>query len=1147
MSNNQLSKGKSDKFHFLLEDKSSKVEPNQPITMNKYTQHNLDLNDLDLDLDNLIVQDDSIDQKSKILPRGSKVNTGFISDDAKKNSDSELSKNNPSNAKNLSNNASFSGRKNSQNHSKIKDIKKSPLFTLQRIGRRLALSAVIFGVFGVLFVSAAFAWGINQYNNAPNISEQNLFNLKESSIVYARDGKTKIYEFVEYGRREYVKLEKIPEVMQLATLGLEDENYYYNNDAIPWKNLVGAVVECAKSRGGECRGGSGLIQQLVKNVTENKQGSIDRKINELFTSIKLYNEGVKKDGNKLNRGDLLELYLNWVSFGRADGVQQASKAFFGHAIDARENPEDPNSKLLLTPAKACYLAALVQLPGDFSKSVGKEDTPEWKNFNVRKDACLYKLAGDGKNFSLRGEGKQILLDNATFEGAKNEKVAFIESKVEDPYPHFRGYVTDELKKFLLAINLNIDDIQTRGLKVITTIDPEIQKNAEEVIQGSRDKILASGANNAAGIVLDGPTGEIRAMVGSLDYNDKDIDGQVNILTSPQQPGSSIKPYVYASAFDKGFNPGTVLMDTKTNFGSAAAPYFPNNYARDFKGAMSIHYAFSNSRNIPAIKAGFLGSSAGNADDGQAVGDFFNFAENIGLRFPCDSSSDGKEACDSKPETGKEAAYRERCRVASFIGGCEIKPITHATGINTLLQEGNLRTASPFVSIIDKYGQELYTPDNRQKIYPQQDKKVKPEIAKQIEYVMADQVRPEFGQYQKYFTIPGWNLAAKTGTTDNNTDTFMVGGSPLYTTVIWAGRTDNKPMNSDTAASNLAAPLWQDIQLFLHKDKEVKDFNKDGLEKVTLDRYTGFFANYGNTEWLSKDQIALLKEAGLKFSKPDYNPYNTNIFTTRSAIMEKKQKINKLDNKIAVVGKTLDSNIEEKSCYYFLSEFPDLPNWRESVEVWGRTSGLAVCNDKLEESTDDQVSKIQKGPSITTSQLLKNSSPLPNEVVVNYLTGGGRKIVKASVKVNGNVMYNFDEKNNSKENLSYTLKASEIKKFGDKVSLSFEAEDDKGQKSGDYYSDINLNNQKINLQVNGDNDLSVSKGFNIKIQSDNSINSELKATITTGDKVANCVFNGSGNQYQCAIPAGGLNVGNAQVVLNGNQNFNQNNFTLNLTP
>ena len=1142
MSKNQLSKGKTDKFNFLLEDNSNKTDKNQLSSIDKYSQNSqnkFNLEDIDLDLDNLVVQDDSISQKNKVLPRGSKINTGSGGVDSIEIEGEVGGKQKTS---------VFMGRKNGQNHSKIKDIKKSPLFTLQRIGRRLALSAVIFGIFGILFASAAFAWGINQYNNAPNISEQNLFNLKESSVVYARDGKTKIYEFVEYGRREYVKLEKIPEVMQLAILGLEDENYYYNNDAIPWKNLLGAVVECAKSGGGECRGGSGLIQQLVKNVTENKQGSIDRKIKELFTSIKLYNEGVKKDGNKLNRGDLLELYANWVSFGRADGVQQASKSFFGHAVDARENPEDPNSKLLLTPAKACYLAALVQLPGDFSQSVGKENSVEWKNFNIRKDACLYKLAGDGRAFSLRGEGKQILLDNATFEEAKNEKVVFVESKVEDPYPHFRGYVTDELKKFLLAINLNIDDIQTRGLKIITTIDPVIQKNAEEVIQGSKDKLLASGGDNAAGVVLDGPTGEIRAMVGSVDYNDKEIDGQVNILTSPQQPGSSIKPYVYASAFDKGFNPGTVILDTKTNFGTAGVPYFPNNYAKDFRGAMSIHYALSNSRNIPAVKAGFLGSSAGNADDNEALNSFFGFTENIGLRFPCDPSGDGKDACDSSPEFGKEAAYRKRCGVASFIGGCEIKPITHATGINTLLQEGNLRTASPFVSIIDKYGQELYTPDNRQKIYPQEDKKIKPEIARQIEYVMADQARPEFGQYQKYFTIPGWNLAAKTGTTDNNTDTFMVGGSPLYTTVIWAGRTDNKPMYTDTVASNLAAPIWQEIQVSLHKDKEVKDFKKDGLERVILDRYTGFFANYGNIEWLSADQIALLKEAGLKFSKPDYNPYNTNIFSTRSAIIEKKIKINKTDGKIAVIGKTLESNIEDKTCYFFLGEFPDLSNWRESVEVWGRTSsGLAVCDSKLEESKEDQVSKIQKGPAITLSQALKNSAPFPNEVSVNFLTGGGRKLIKATIKINGNAIYSFEDKNNNKDNLDYVVKASDIKKFGDKVSVSIEAEDDKNQKTSEYYSDLNLNNQKINLQVSGDNNLSVSKGFNIKIQSDLAINSELKATVTTGDKSANCVFNGSGNQYQCFIQAGGLNPGSAQIVLNGNQNFNQNSFTLNLTP
>ena len=783
-----------------------------------------------------------------------------------------------SSAQNFTVGNSFVGKKSGLKAGSVKKLKVGVGFgsSIQRWLRKLAVTGVVVTIFVVLILSAATAWAINRYNEAPNISEGNLFNLKESSIVYARDGTTKIFEFFDTGKREYIPLEKVPEVMQLAILSLEDQNFYYNSDGIPWANIAGKVVDCGFSLGNDCAGASGILQQLVKNAQDDRENSFNRKTRELFTAIKLYQEGAKQDGKRVNKSDILELYLNQIPFSRYSfGVMMASRSYFGHDVDAKENPADPNSPYLLTPPKACYLAALVQQQSKFNNSINDKESPKFKEFEARKNSCLQKLAGDGRGFSIRGDGRPLFIQTDE-ELAKwtNLPIEFVSTKYEDPFPHFRGYVQNEIVKFLVANNLSKQDLYRRGLKIKTTIDPELQKKAEKTLLDARGAITKSGGDNGAAIILDGPTGEILSMVGSLDYNDESIQGKNNILLTPQQPGSSIKPYVYATALDRGFNPGTIIGDTDTTFTDPqinASPFRPRNYSRTFSGGRSIHYSLQNSLNIPAVKAGLLDSSEGNSNIVKGLDNFYNFSESAGVRFSCiDGAGTSTDKCESLPETGQEAQHRERCFAPVFIGGCELTALSHATGMNTLFQEGNLRTASPFISIVDRFGQELYNPNFRDKVYPQVDKKIKPEVAKQISWIMTDQNRREFGQYQPFFNIPDWKLAAKTGTTDGNRDTWMVGGSPLYTTVVWAGRTDNGEMNTDTTASNLAAPIWQSLQRVLHDGKKPVNFSTTGLKEVYLSASSGLQGG-GNLELLSDEQIAKLKQYGSVVARPTYDP------------------------------------------------------------------------------------------------------------------------------------------------------------------------------------------------------------------------------------------------------------------------------------
>jgi membrane peptidoglycan carboxypeptidase len=1015
-----LSKGKTERF--IIDDEAKSKTAKRKFTVDGITNSSNieDVNllsdskaDIDIDTssqyevnnlrnainpkinDKFLLEDDVFKEATKkILPRGFKNNTIF-------------NKVIPSKKANGS-----TGAKKPPLNQNLSSLKSKFGFNWQRLGRRFAVAGIVFLIFSLLFFSVVATWAINRYNDAPNISENNLFNIKETSVVYARDGKTKIFDFFDKdGKKEYVNLDRIPEVMQLAILGLEDENFYYNTDGIPWSNILGAIVDCFKGGLSDCRGGSGLAQQLVKTVNKDNESSVERKIRELFTAIKLYNEGTKEDGKRVNRSDVLELYLNWVAFSRnSQGVQAASKSYFGHDIDARENPSDPNSPYLLTPPKACYLAALVQNPTIFGNSINNQESPRFKQFSSRKDICLEKLAGDSRGFSLRGDGKPLFISTQDeLQNWKDVNVEFISTRIEDPFPHFREYVQGEIVKFLESIGLSEQDLYRRGLRIITTLDPDIQKKTEEVIKGAKDELTRANANNAAGTVIDGSTGEIIAMVGSVDYNDTSIDGNVNVLLTPQQPGSSIKPIVYANLFEKGFNPGTVLMDTKTNFivdpKNPRAIYSPDNFTRIYSGPRTIHYSLSNSLNIPAVKAGYMAAGTGNYDLTKALDAFFGFSEKIGDRFPCYPGIEN--GCEDPLQSGPKSVYRRRCYSASFIGGCEIQPLAHATAINTLLQEGNLRTASPFISIIDKFGQELYTPENRDKLYPHTDKVIKPEVARQTAWVMADQNRREFFQYQPLFTIPGWDLAAKTGTTDDNKDTWMVGGSPYYTTVIWAGRTDNQPLAPTVQAANVAAPIWQDIQKFLHENKTKKKFSTEGLKEVKLDPISGFPSERGEVQLLSDEQIKILNEAGERIAKPDYDPRKQTAFENRSAVVPRKLKINKLDGKLAVEGKTLAENVEEKVCYDFLGEFPSVSNWRDPVDAWARNNSNRCV--ELPNSDQDQVKDQQTPPIINIIGNLQSNQPFPSTVSINFQTGApSKKLIGGSVKVNGIVVKSFSD-------------------------------------------------------------------------------------------------------------------------------------------
>jgi membrane peptidoglycan carboxypeptidase len=735
------------------------------------------------------------------------------------------------------------------------------MMPLEGFGRRISVGFLFFLVVIIILNGFLIGFVVDLWASSPSL-DQFLKRPIESSIVYARDGKTKIYEFYKEERREFVEISKIPKVMQLAVIALEDENFYKNETGIPWKNMVGALQKCLTSGGENCRGGSGLTQQLVKVMTNKKEVTTDRKLRELIAALKLNQE--------TNHTEVLEAYLNWIPFGRNSyGVQQASKSYFG-----REISEKVNNQFVLSDVEACFLATMIQSPGYYPTGIGKPDSDAWKALIARKDACLFKLrqvelpTDENGTIStwIKSDEDLTKLQNQPIEASENKlaqelrkqgKIAIVKQTTDDPFPHFREYVTNELIKMY-----DEQTLYEGGLRVVTTIDPDIQNKTQQIVTSSEQKLKAVGANNAAAMVLDGPNGEILAMVGSLGYDRDDIDGKVNITTTPQQPGSSVKPYVYANAWQNGYNPSTQIADYKTYWGE----YSPENFSGYFNGVVSMRYAIQNSLNVPSVKAILLGAkeksitgyaNKPDSDYEQIMNGFFNFVEKAGVRFPCQPSGDGAKCSD--PKISKNA-YRDRCGLSSALGGCEVTMVSHATGINTLLQEGNLRTATPFLSIKvkDQEGKEAEIYTSKQKSsYPKQDSIIDPLIAKQVTNVMTDYNAriPEFGDLRFNLELKNkdWKVAAKTGTSNGPKDFWVVGGTPYYTVTIWAGRNDNKDMSKDSSSSASSAFIWNQIMEAVHKDKTVKNFSTTGLEKTEV--RTGVF------ELLTPSQRIFLREKG----------------------------------------------------------------------------------------------------------------------------------------------------------------------------------------------------------------------------------------------------------------------------------------------
>lgn len=573
--------------------------------------------------------------------------------------------------------------------------------------------------------------------------------LPEATILYDRSGEHELYRLYDEANREVVPHEAIPDLVRAATIASEDQRFF-SHVGIDVPAIIRASVVNWRSKKIE-QGASTITQQLARSLFLTREQTWKRKVEEIFLALKIERHFAKEA--------ILDLYLNTVPYGsNAYGIETAAQTFFRKSATA------------LTLEESALLAALPNAPTLYSPYGRAKDELRDRQANI--------LA------IMRDQG---FITQTEFDQANSIDILSKIAPAKRPIvaPHFVFYAIEELEK-----EYGAEVLPTAGLKVITTLDIPLQNEAEAAVREGALKNRSYGAENAALVALDARSGEILSLVGSKDFFDTSIDGEVNIITSLRQPGSSFKPLVYAAAFEKGFEPETPIYDIPIDFGpnGSGGRYIPKNYDGSFHGRMTMREALARSLNIPAVTTMAL----------VGLEPTIEFATRLGIT--------------SLNEPG-------RYGLSLVLGGAEVRPLDMASAFAVFSQEGR-RIPPTSLQRVEKNGQELKLPGERKR-----ENVLDPEVARKINSILTDnQARSAtFGSRSPLAFPRGVTVAAKTGTTQNNRDAWTVGYTSAVSVAVWAGNNDNRPMREGSDGVYVAAPLWRSFM-----DRALERFPETGF-------------------------------------------------------------------------------------------------------------------------------------------------------------------------------------------------------------------------------------------------------------------------------------------------------------------------------
>jgi 1A family penicillin-binding protein len=661
-----------------------------------------------------------------------------------------------------------------------------------------------FLAFGII-LSAIFVFWITTIK-LPDFDNFENRKVANSTKIYDRTGNVVLYNIHDNIKRTVVKKEDVSNYVKLATIAIEDSGFYSHYGISP-KGILRAVFVNITS-GEYSQGASTITQQVVKQTLLTREKTIKRKITEWVLAVKL--------DAQVDKDDILNIYLNESPYGgQIYGVEEASLSYFGKSAKDLTLPE------------SAYLAAIPQLPTYYSP------------FGQHKD----KL-DERKNLVLKRMHDLNFITDEEYETAKNTTVTFLKNEdTNGKAYHFVFYVRSYLEE-----KYGKDLVENGGLKVVTTLDYDLQKSAEEIVkQGALENDRRFKAKNAALVAIDPKNGQILSMVGSRDYFDKDIDGKYNIATALRQPGSSFKPIVYSYAFSKGYYPETVLFDLQTEFSTLCSPdskpldgsddekkcYSPVNYDGKFRGPVTLRSALQESLNIPAVKLLYL----------VGLNNMTEYTKNLGLT-----------------SLGNVNKYG----LSLVLGGGEVSLLELTNVYATFANNGVHSDTNFILSVTDNDGNVL----EEEKVV-QRDVIAK-EYTDRLSNVLSDNIAriPAYGASSPLF-FGDRPVAAKTGTTNDYRDVWILGYTPSIVIGMWAGNNDNTPIDKSVAGL-VIAPIWHQVMEKYLENKPIEYF--DTPKTIPNDAPNYIKGIYCTTGQQTKSIIAYAKGE----NDPQFNLWNTPV-------------------------------------------------------------------------------------------------------------------------------------------------------------------------------------------------------------------------------------------------------------------------------
>lgn len=525
-----------------------------------------------------------------------------------------------------------------------------------------------------------------------------------------------------------------------------EDSDFYNHKGLDFKGIIRAILTDLKNLQ-LSQGGSTITQQLVKNALLGQEKTLSRKIKEWILSVEVE--------RRFTKDEIFWMYLNQIPYGsNAYGVEAASKTFF--AKNATE----------LTLAESAILTALPKAPTYYSPYGNNVD-----KLTARRDFIL------GRMRSLN------YITEKDYDQAIKEKSVFASSKEKLNAPHFvimvKQYLTDKYGE---------DAVENGGFKITTTLDVDLQGLAEKTVAKYTDINKEKyKATNAALVTLDPKTGSVLALVGSADYFDIENEGNFNVAIANRQPGSAFKPFAYAAAFEKGYPDSTILFDVKTEFNPNCPPdssglkdqfslecYSPQNYDERFRGPVNLRQALDQSLNLPSVKTLYLAG----------IDNTIKLAQDMGITTLNDPSRYG---------------------LSLVLGGAEVKLIDIVSAYGVFANDG-IRNKWSIISKIESADGTIL----EEKILEPK-RIINSQIARLINNILSDNSAraPVFG-YSSPLYVPGYSVAAKTGTTQENRDAWVVGYSPTLVVGVWAGNNKNESMTRAGAGISASGPMWHEF-------------------------------------------------------------------------------------------------------------------------------------------------------------------------------------------------------------------------------------------------------------------------------------------------------------------------------------------------